>query len=44
MWLGARGNVLSLDTMLQDGWSRVRYLMKSLDVSIDLILKAAVWP
>jgi hypothetical protein len=30
--------------MLQAGWSRVRFLMRSLDFSIDLVLLAALWP
>jgi hypothetical protein len=41
-WLGARGSVLGLGTMLQAGSSRVRFPMKQLDFSIDLILPAAL--
>jgi hypothetical protein len=38
---GGRGSVLGCRTMLQAGWSRVRFPMKSLD--FDLILPAALW-
>jgi hypothetical protein len=31
-------------TMLQAGRSRVRFLMRSMDLSIDPILPAALWP
>jgi hypothetical protein len=37
------GSVDGLGTMLQAGRSRVRFPMKSLDFSIDLILSAALW-
>jgi hypothetical protein len=36
--------VVGWDTMLQPGRSRVRFPMRSLDFSIDLILLAALWP
>jgi hypothetical protein len=35
---GARGSVV------QAGRSRVRFPMRSLDISIDVILPAALWP
>jgi hypothetical protein len=37
--MGARGSVVGWDTTLQAGRSRVRFPMKSLDFSIDLILQ-----
>jgi hypothetical protein len=40
----ARGGVVGWGTMLQAGRSRIRFRMKSLDFSIDLILQAALCP
>jgi hypothetical protein len=40
----ARGSGAGWGTMLQDGRSRVRFPMKSLDFSVDLILSVALWP
>jgi hypothetical protein len=40
---GVRGNVVGLGTMLQGGKSRVRFPMKSLEFSVDVILPAALW-
>jgi hypothetical protein len=42
--LGARGIVVGWGTMLQAGRSRVRFPMRSLDSSVDLILPTALWP
>jgi hypothetical protein len=44
LWGGARGSVVGWGTMLQAGMSWVRFLMRSLDFSIDLILAVALWP
>jgi hypothetical protein len=41
---GASGSVVGWGTMLQIGRSRVRMPMRSLDISIDLILPAALCP
>jgi hypothetical protein len=40
---GARGSVFSRGTMLQAGRSEVRFRMKSLDFSADILLPAALW-
>jgi hypothetical protein len=40
----AHGTVVVSGTMLQAGSSRVRFLMRSLDFSVYLILLAALWP
>jgi hypothetical protein len=42
MW--ARGSVFGGDTTLQAGISRVRFPMKSLDFSIEVILPTALRP
>jgi hypothetical protein len=39
----ARGSVVGWGTMLQDGRSRVRFPMRLLDFSMDLILPATLW-
>jgi hypothetical protein len=41
-WEGARGSVVGWGTMLQTGISRLRFLIKSFDFSIDLVLPAAL--
>jgi hypothetical protein len=41
---GARGSVVGCGTMLQAGRSPVRFSMRSLDFSFDLIFPAALWP
>jgi hypothetical protein len=41
-YLGARGSVVGQGTILQARKSRVRFPMRSLDFSIDLILPAAL--
>jgi hypothetical protein len=41
---GTRGSVFGWGTMLQAGRSRVRFLMRLLDFSFDLILAATLWP
>jgi hypothetical protein len=40
---GALGSTVGSGAMLQVGRSRVRFLMRSLDFSNDLILPAALW-
>jgi hypothetical protein len=44
LWQGVRRSVVDWGTILQGGRSRVRFPLRSLDFSIDLILQAAVWP
>ena len=41
---GARGSAVGRGTALQVGRSRVRFPMVSLEVFIDIILPAALWP
>jgi hypothetical protein len=41
---GVRGSVVGWGTMLQAGRSWVRFLMRSFDFSIDLVLPATLWP
>jgi hypothetical protein len=43
-WWGARSSVIGWGIMLQAGRSRVRFPMMSLNISIHLILPAALWP
>jgi hypothetical protein len=43
-FIGACSSVVGWGTTLQAGRSRVRFLVKSLDFSINLILPAALWP
>jgi hypothetical protein len=44
VYMGARGRVVGSGTMLQAGRSRVRFPMRTLDFSVDLILPAALRP
>jgi hypothetical protein len=44
MFVGARGSVVGGSTMLQAGRSRVRFPMRSLDFSVDLIFPATLRP
>jgi hypothetical protein len=43
-YLWVRGSVVGWGTMLQVGRSQVRFPIRSLDVSVSLILPAALWP
>jgi hypothetical protein len=42
LYLGARGSVVGSGTVLQAERSRVHFLMRSLDFSIDLVLPVAL--
>jgi hypothetical protein len=42
--VGARGSIVVWGAMLQAGWLRVRFPMRSLDFTIDLILPSALLP
>jgi hypothetical protein len=42
--VGARGSVVGRGTMLQVERSPVKFPMRSLNFSIDLIIQAALWP
>jgi hypothetical protein len=42
--LGARGSVADWSTMQQVGRSRIRFPLRSLDFSINLILPGELWP
>jgi hypothetical protein len=44
LFMGTRGSVVSWGTMLRAGRSRVRFPIRSLDFSIDLILPATLLP
>jgi hypothetical protein len=44
VWAGARGSVVGWCTMLQAVRSRVRFTMRSLNVSIDPLIPVALWP
>ena len=41
---GTRGGAVSCGTALQAGRKRVRFPMVSLEIFIDIILPAALWP
>ena len=41
---GPRGGAVGRGTELQAGRSRVRFTMVSLEIFIDIILPAALWP
>jgi hypothetical protein len=42
--IGARGGAVGWGTVLQDGRSRVRFPMVSLEFFIDIIPPATLWP